>query len=88
MRKRTKKKSKNAFFEKRRYFDNLSELKRQKSRKGGATMETIVDTIVNSGGYAALCVLLVFQLRECNQVVRDNTAAISGLLEHLKGGGA
>ena len=51
-------------------------------------METIVETIVNSGGYAALCVLLVLQLRETNQVIRDNTAAISGLLQHFKGGRA
>lgn len=50
-------------------------------------METVVETVVNSGGYAALCVLLVLQLRETNQVVRDNTAAIAGLLEHLKGKG-
>ena len=51
-------------------------------------METIVEAVVNSGGYAALCVLLVLQLRETNQVIRDNTAAISGLLQHFKGGGA
>lgn len=49
-------------------------------------MEALIEAVVGSGGYAALCVLLVFQLRETNQVVRDNTAAISGLLAHLKGG--
>lgn len=50
-------------------------------------MEAIVEAIVGSGGYAALCVLLVLCLRETNQVVRENTAAITGLLEHLRGGG-
>ena len=47
-------------------------------------MEALLEVIANSGGYAALCVLLVFQLRETNGVVRDNTAAISALLEHFK----
>lgn len=51
-------------------------------------MEKVVEVVANSGGYAALCVLLIFQLRETNQVVRDNTAAVAALLEHLKGGGA
>lgn len=50
-------------------------------------MDAIVEAVVSSGGYAALCVLLVLCLRETNQVVRDNTAAITGLLEHLRGGG-
>ena len=49
-------------------------------------METVVEAVIGSGGYAALCVLLIFQLREGNQVIRDNTAAITGLMEHLKGG--
>ena len=51
-------------------------------------MDKVVDAIINSGGYAALCVLLVLQLRETNQVIRDNTAAIAGLLQHFKGGGS
>lgn len=51
-------------------------------------MDAIVEAVVGSGGYAALCVLLVLQLRETNQVIRDNTAAISGLLAHFEGGGA
>lgn len=49
-------------------------------------MDRILDVVANSGGYAALCVLLVFMLRENNQVIRENTAAITGLLEHLRGG--
>ena len=49
-------------------------------------MEKIFEVVANSGGYAALCVLLILQNRETNQVVRDNTAAISGLLAHLRGG--
>ena len=49
-------------------------------------MEAIVEAIVGSGGYAALCVLLVLLLRENNGVIRENTAAISALLEHLRGG--
>lgn len=48
-------------------------------------MDGIVEAIINSGGYAALCVLLIFQLRENNQVIRENTAVISGILEHFKG---
>ena len=51
-------------------------------------MESVVEAVASSGGYAALCVLLIFLLRETNQVVRDNTAAVSALLEHLKGGAA
>lgn len=50
-------------------------------------MEAVVEAIVGSGGYAALCVLLVLCLRETNTVVRENTAAITGLLEHLRGDG-
>ena len=50
-------------------------------------MEKVVEAVVGSGGYAALCVLLVLLLRETNQVVRDNTSAVSALLEHLRGGG-
>lgn len=49
-------------------------------------MENIIEAIVGSGGYAALCVLLVLLLRETNAVVRENTAAITALLEHLRGG--
>lgn len=59
----------------------------------------IVSVITQAGGYAALCVLLVIQLRdeskahreevtELSGVIRDNTATVAALLEHLKGAGA
>lgn len=48
-------------------------------------MENIIEAIVGSGGYAALCVLLVLLLRETNVVIRENTAAITALKECLKG---
>lgn len=48
-------------------------------------METALEALANSGGYAMLCVLLIFQLREINGVVRENTKAVAGLLAYLKG---
>lgn len=59
----------------------------------------IINALTQAGGYAALCVLLVLQLRDENKahrdevnelgdVVRENTAAITALLEHLRGGAA
>lgn len=50
-------------------------------------METVVEAVIDSGGYAALCVLLVFQLRENNAALRELSSAIAALRSVLVGAG-